>query len=55
MALVSVAASFWGKANCEYPGFLVVGRGWAIRDRKSFETNTRESLTIDKLSSIGFI
>jgi hypothetical protein len=51
-ALVSVAASFWGKAVVvSTPLFW----GWAIRDRETFETNTRESVTIDIVVPIGFI
>ena len=54
-ALVSVAASFWGKALCEYPDFLVRKKGRAIYDRETFETDTRESVTIDIAVPINFI
>ena len=55
-ALVSVAASFWGKAVVvSTPFFLGSGEGGAIRDRETFETNTRESASIDIAVPIGFI
>ena len=50
--LTSVAVSFWGKAVVvSTPLFW----GRAIRGSETFGTNTRESLTIDKLVPIGFI
>jgi len=51
-ALVSVAASFGGKAVVVSTPFF--GR-WAILAPETFETNTRESVTIDILVPIGFI
>jgi hypothetical protein len=50
-ALVSVAASFWGKALCEYPVFLGVGDSRV----RGFEIITREILTIENQKPIGFI
>ena len=50
-ALVSVAASFWGKALCEYPAFLGSGDFRA----RGFEIITREILTIENKKPIGFI
>jgi len=55
-ALVSVAASFWGKTVVvSTPLFWGWVRGRAIRDRETFETNTRESASIDIAVPIGFI
>lgn len=45
----------WGKAGCEYPDFLVGVGGWAIHDSGNFETNTRESVTINNLAPIGCV
>lgn len=53
--MVALQLPFWGKAVCEYPAFLGLVRGWAIHDRETFETNTRESVTIDIAVPIGFI
>jgi hypothetical protein len=57
--MVALQLPLWGKALCKYPAFLVnqdTGKcRWALLASETFETNTREVLTIDNLVPIGFI
>ena len=57
--MVALQLPLWGKALSKYPAFLVnqgVGSvGWALLAPETFETNTREELTIDNSVPIGFI